>query len=151
MTITSNILIMTRLLCLHMSTHKVREEDVEVRRCLLTALQLLCVSKASRQVMRKKRAYPVIRNMDLAEHDEQNKEVVISIVNFLVRDEEAGDNEDILGKGDHHGDGGGAGADADLPQGSGNETQRAADIAEILKKATDDLDEDAGTEMNSVD
>mmetsp|Transcript_49541 Transcript_49541/g.84764 ORF Transcript_49541/g.84764 Transcript_49541/m.84764 type:complete len:148 (-) Transcript_49541:102-545(-) len=134
-------------------SNKEREADVETRRCLLTALQLLCVSKVSRQVLRSKRAYPIIRNMDLAESDETNKEIVVHIVNFLVRDEEDGDNEDILGEGSHRElppSSDGTGSD-DLPQGAGNEAQRQADRAEILSKTRDVLDADAGTEMNSVD
>lgn len=75
---------------------KEREPDLEVRRSLLGALQLLCTDKASRQFLRKRRAYPIIRNYDTSESDEANSEVAFNIVNFLVRDEEQGDNEDLL-------------------------------------------------------
>ena len=68
---------------------KVREPDEETRAAIFSALHLLACTKTSRQYMRRKRAYPVIRNADLAETSEQSKEVVMNIVQFLIRSEKA--------------------------------------------------------------
>lgn len=93
---------------------KEREPDAEVRRSLLGALQLLCTEKASRQFLRKRRAYPLIRNYDQSETDEANSEIAFNVVNFLVRDEEQGDNEGLVGAAEPT-DGGTAAGTTDLP------------------------------------
>ena len=77
---------------------KEHEPDEETRKSLLGALQLLCTKKSSRQFLRRHRAYPIIRNLDNWESSEAVKEIAFNVVNFLVRDEEEGDNEDLYGK-----------------------------------------------------
>ena len=64
---------------------KVREPDLETRKSLLGAIHLLACSKSARQYMRRKRAYPVIRNADLVETSEPLKELVLKIIDFLIR------------------------------------------------------------------
>jgi hypothetical protein len=67
-----------------LGSDKVREPDMETRRCLFSALHLLACSKTARQYMRRKRAYPVIRNADLAETEEALKELVLKVIQFLI-------------------------------------------------------------------
>lgn len=122
---------------------KIREPDEETRKSILTALHLLCSSKVSRQYMRRLRAFPIIRNADNAEKSEPLKKIIYSIVSFLIRDEESGDNEDILGKSSNE-----AAHDPsdDLPQSS----RSVSEQYDFLMKR-DQIDADAESAMNSVD
>ena len=125
---------------------KVREPDEDTRLAIFNAIQLLCTSKNSRQYMRRRRAYPIIRNADLAETAEPVKEVIFSIINFLGRDEEDGDNEDLLGAPAPEVEG----STADLPLSAPRSvTDRAEKASFVMKR--DELDEDAASEMNTVD
>jgi hypothetical protein len=126
-----------------LGAEKAHEPDEETRRALLGALHLLCTSKISRQYMRRLRAYPLIRNLDTWEQSESLKDLCYSIVSFLIRDEEAGDNEDVLGPAPLAA---GAAGSVDLPAG----TLRDAADAEFLMKR-DDIDPEASSAMNSVD
>lgn len=45
---------------------KVREPDAETKKCLLGTIHLLCTSKESRQFLRRRRAYPIVRNLDVS-------------------------------------------------------------------------------------
>lgn len=129
---------------------KEREPNVDVRKTLLGAIQLLCTEKASRQALRKSRAYPIIKNCDTAEPDEKAKEIAFNIINFLVRDEEEGDNEDILGP--SSGAAGGAAEDASSAeeQKADPTPQQMADRSPILKK-DDEFVSHEGSAMNQVD
>lgn len=129
-------------------TNKIREDDDTTRESILNALYLLCTSKVSRQFLRRVRAYPIVRNLDNVETNEKNKEIIYNIVSFLIRDEEEGDNEDILGKGDVGGEALNVGGCDDLPtsnmhqsEGPGFLGQRDVEIEEMDKES----------EMNSVD
>jgi hypothetical protein len=121
---------------------KVREADDETKMSLCSALHLLCTSKNSRQYLRRFRAYPIIRNFDLAETSEPIKEVVYNIVQFLITDEQEGDNESVYGKCPDEE----KAVSDDLPASRSG----AAEQADFLMKR-DILDADAGSEMNSVD
>lgn len=76
----------------------VREPDTQTRKTILDALRLLCSEKPSRQFLRRNRAYPIVRDLDAVEDDAEVAEIAFSIVNFLARDEQEGDNEDIIGR-----------------------------------------------------
>lgn len=123
---------------------KVREPDEETRGSLLNAVHLLCTEKASRQYLRSRRAYPIIRNLDVAEQSEPLKEIAFNVVNFLVRDEEEGDNEAVLG-----GPAASAEGDEDLPP----PIAGRFDNSDLFtnKKDVDEGDAGDGSEMLSVD
>ena len=64
------------------------EPDVGVRKMLLECIVLLCQKKSQRHDLRKWKVYPVCRNLDLEQEDEGVSEVILDIVNFLMRDED---------------------------------------------------------------
>lgn len=66
---------------------KEREPDKAVRALLLETLLLFCSSRSGREELRKRKAYPVVREVDVVEDDEENSEIIYKIVNFLQRDE----------------------------------------------------------------
>merc|ERR1712100_230517 len=66
----------------------VMEKDKETILSLLGAILLLCSSKASRTFLRDNNIYPIIREFDKHQEDEEIKQEVVKIVEFLVRDEE---------------------------------------------------------------
>lgn len=68
--------------------NKKYEPDVGVRKMLLECLVLLCQKKPQRDDLRKWKVYPVCKNLDLEQEDEGVSEVILDIVNFLMRDEE---------------------------------------------------------------
>ena len=68
--------------------NKKYEPDVGVRKMLLECLVLLCQKKPQRDDLRRWKVYPVCRNLDLEQEDESVSEVILDIVNFLMRDEE---------------------------------------------------------------
>jgi hypothetical protein len=72
-------------------------------------------------------------------------------VSFLIKDEEAGDNEDILGAGDpaHNPDDDLVAADADLPQSKSRAEIERAEKARFLM-VREDIGEDDSA-MNTVD
>mmetsp|Transcript_16616 Transcript_16616/g.21562 ORF Transcript_16616/g.21562 Transcript_16616/m.21562 type:complete len:413 (+) Transcript_16616:15-1253(+) len=130
--------------------NKKREDDIETRKSLLNAIHLLCTSKISRQFLRKVRAYPIIRNMDNVENESDNKEIIFNIVNFLIRDEEDGDNEDILGKGEMSTpiD---MSADEDLPPSSLSSNYNNESSKSTFLGHKDVVEIDEASEMHSVD
>ncbi|KAJ3333479.1 hypothetical protein HDU76_007693, partial [Blyttiomyces sp. JEL0837] len=71
-----------------MEPDKSREPDSHLRLILIETLLLLTSSRPGRELLRTKRAYPVIRNMHRAEHDEVVMERAERLVNMLMRDEE---------------------------------------------------------------
>lgn len=141
--------------------NKVREPDPEVRRSMLGAIQLLCTEKASRQHLRRGRVYPIVRNLDQVEDNKEVAEIAFGIINFLVRDEEEGDNEEVLASTGHSGGSAGGCAAEDI---AANPTaQQRADRATILEKASGekfasaratskaDIEHDESLVLNDVD
>ena len=126
---------------------KEREEDDETRSSLLNAIHLLCTEKASRQYLRSHRAYPIIRNLDVAEPSEPLKEIAFNVVNFLIRDEEEGDNKAVMGAPSEEGVEKG---DDDLPP---PRPGRFTDNSDLLtnRKDVDETDAGDGLGMLSVD
>jgi hypothetical protein len=76
------------------------DPDLDVVKMLLECLVLLCQRRVIRQTMRAKKVYPVVRNLDLFLEDEGVNDVVVQIVDFLVRDEAPDGEED---ESDHKG------------------------------------------------
>ena len=129
-------------------TEKIREPDEETRGSLLNAVHLLCTEKASRQYLRSHRAYPIIRNLDMAESSESLKEIAFNIVNFLVRDEEEGDNEAVMGQQPQ--DTEANGENEDLPPPPSGRITESSDLL-TYKRDVDEQDAAADSTMLSVD
>jgi hypothetical protein len=70
-----------------LGSNKRREEDLECRRMLVAALGLLTVTKFGREIMRKKKVYPIIRNFHKVESDEKIGDTVTMLVDHLMREE----------------------------------------------------------------
>ncbi len=66
---------------------KVFEPNITVRKMLLECIVLLCQKKDMRNTLRKMKVYPIVRNLDLEQEDESINEVIVDIVNLLMRDE----------------------------------------------------------------
>lgn len=67
---------------------KVPEPQKDILKMLLECILLLCQTRAIREELRKCKAYPIIRNMDEEQEDEDISTVVYEIVDFLMRDED---------------------------------------------------------------
>ena len=70
------------------------DANTAVLKMLLECLLLLCQRRAGREELRKRKVYPVIRNLDLFMEDDDINNVVVDLVDFLIRDEEPGQQED---------------------------------------------------------
>ncbi|CAG8433605.1 1189_t:CDS:10 [Ambispora gerdemannii] len=66
---------------------KKRETDPHLRQTLLETILLLTSTRQTRDILRAKKVYPVIRQMHLVEKDENVGHVAENIVNMLMRDE----------------------------------------------------------------
>jgi len=67
--------------------NKIREPQAEIRLLLIETLVLLCSTVENRNFLRAQQVYPIIRNTDLVETDENVSETIYRLVNFLQRDE----------------------------------------------------------------
>ena len=74
---------------------KTREPDAFLRTQLLETLLLLATTRHGRQLMRRRKVYPIVRHMHLAETDEQCDETARRLVDMLMRDEQD-DAKDII-------------------------------------------------------
>lgn len=73
---------------------KVREPDAEVRMLLVEAILLLCASgRRSREELRKRQVYPVIKVLDLSEESEEVSNKIDECVQYLMRDEEGEESD----------------------------------------------------------
>ncbi len=66
---------------------KERESDAVLRRELLHTLLLLTTTREGREIMRQRKVYPIIREMHLAESNEECDAVAHDLVQMLIRDE----------------------------------------------------------------
>jgi len=64
------------------------EPDLEIVKMLLECIILLCQRRGLREELRKRKVYPVIRNLDLKMEDEGVSEVLYEVVNLLIGDED---------------------------------------------------------------
>ena len=55
---------------------------------LLESLLILCQRRNMREELRKKKVYPIIRNVDVELNDDKVSSVVFELVQMLMRDEE---------------------------------------------------------------
>ncbi|KAG5457556.1 MAG: hypothetical protein BJ554DRAFT_2391 [Olpidium bornovanus] len=67
-----------------------REVDPHLRLTLIEALLLLTTSRMGRDTLRKRKVYPIVRTLHLAEKDEKVIEIAENLVNMLIRDEAGG-------------------------------------------------------------
>jgi hypothetical protein len=73
---------------------KEREKDVEIMKAHLETLLLLSTTKESREVLRRVKVYPIIRECHLHVDDEDVREACDRVVQIIQRKEE-GEEEDI--------------------------------------------------------
>ncbi|KAM0793364.1 hypothetical protein ACM66B_000819 [Microbotryomycetes sp. NB124-2] len=66
---------------------KTREPDANIRMILVEALVLLASTRATRDAMRKRGVYQVIKVAHLAEQQQKVKDPIVKLVNLLMRDE----------------------------------------------------------------
>ncbi len=66
---------------------KKREADAALRLILVEVLLLLGTTRPGRELMRRRKVYPILREAHLAEKDEQIHETIERVVNLLARDE----------------------------------------------------------------
>ncbi|KAI9342190.1 hypothetical protein DFJ73DRAFT_797526 [Zopfochytrium polystomum] len=64
-----------------------READARLRRMLVETLLLLAHTRPGRELLRRRRVYPVVRNMHRVEADEGVADCAERLVNLLMRDE----------------------------------------------------------------
>lgn len=55
---------------------------------LIECLNLLCQKRVIRDELRKRKVYPVIKNLAEEQEDERVAEAIIDVVNLIVRDED---------------------------------------------------------------
>lgn len=75
---------------------KEREKDVEIVKTHLETLLLLTTTREGRNVLRKVKAYPIVREVHLHVEDEEVREAVDRLVQVIMRDEE-GEGKDPPG------------------------------------------------------
>lgn len=63
------------------------EKDKETKSNLLESILLLCSSKKTRDILRNASVYPIIREYDKLQTDEEINQLILNIVNMLIRDE----------------------------------------------------------------
>lgn len=54
---------------------------------LLESVLMLCQRRVLREELRKRKVYPIVRNLDYVIEDEELSAIIFEIVNFLMRDD----------------------------------------------------------------
>jgi len=72
----------------YMDDNKSREPDVDIRKMLLEALTQLCATRASRETVRSKGAYLILREYHKWEKHEETLNIIEHLVNILIQTEE---------------------------------------------------------------
>lgn len=67
---------------------KTWEPEINILHMLLECLILLCQRRGIREELRKRKIYPICRNLDYMQEDEVASEKILEIVNFMMRDED---------------------------------------------------------------
>lgn len=70
------------------NSSKTCERDSDILKMMVECLLLFCQSRPSRDELRKRKVYPMIRNLDETIESEEISGIIYEIVNFLVRDED---------------------------------------------------------------
>ena len=64
------------------------EPEIDILSMLLECIILLCQKRGMREELRKKQVYPMCRNLDYLQEDEGVSNLILEIVNLLMRDED---------------------------------------------------------------
>ena len=75
------------------SSDKKKDSDDDIIKMLLECLILLCQKRAMRDFIRKSKIYPVVRNLDYEQSNEDISSIIFEIVNFIYRDEDPENKE----------------------------------------------------------
>jgi len=67
---------------------KKKDNDDDIIKMLLECIILLCQKRAMRDYIRKCKIYPVVRNLDYDQSNEDISSIIFEIVNFIYRDED---------------------------------------------------------------
>ena len=68
--------------------NKTWEPEIDILIMLLECIVLLCQKRGIRDELRKRKVYPLCRNLDYLQEDEGASNIILEIVNFLMRDED---------------------------------------------------------------
>lgn len=71
------------------------EPEIDIRQMLIECMLLLCQKRQIRKQLRRMKVYPIVRNLDYEQNDERTSELILELVNFLMRDEE-GEEKDYF-------------------------------------------------------
>jgi Domain of unknown function (DUF383)/Domain of unknown function (DUF384) len=63
------------------------EPEIDILIMLLECIILLCLKRGIREELRKRQVYPMCRNLDYLQDDESVSNLILEIVNLLMRDE----------------------------------------------------------------
>ena len=72
---------------------KKRDNDDDIIKMILECIILLCQKRAIRDYIRKCKVYPVVRNLDYDQSNEDISSIIFEIVNFIYRDEDPDNND----------------------------------------------------------
>lgn len=106
---------------------KQREQDVEIMKAHLETLLLLCTTQEGREVMRKVKVYPIVRECHLHTEDEGVREACDRVVQIIMRKEE-GEEEDVPNMADVDMNGGGRGKMVELKDEEEDEDEKIVDV-----------------------
>lgn len=67
---------------------KTLEPDLEIMKMALESIILLCQKRGMREELRKRKVYPIMKNLDLKIEDEGVSGAIYEVVNFLMGDED---------------------------------------------------------------
>lgn len=67
---------------------KALEPELDIMKMLLECIILLCQKRGMREELRKRKVYPVMKNLDLKIEDEGVSTAIYEVVNFLMGDED---------------------------------------------------------------
>ena len=71
------------------------EDDKEILQMLLDSIVLLSQRRLLRTELRKRKVYPIVRNLDYVLEDETISATIYEIVNFMMRDEDPNEADEI--------------------------------------------------------
>lgn len=80
--------------CQLLEPDKERESDVEIMKTHLETLMLLTATREDRDVLRRVKVYPIIRECHLQVDDEEVREACDRLVQVIMRKEEGEGNDD---------------------------------------------------------
>lgn len=72
---------------------KTMEPELDIMKMFVECLVLLCQKRVSRSELRKRKVYPVLRNLDLKVEDEGVSAALYDAVNFLIGDEDPNETD----------------------------------------------------------